>query len=238
MNTHVFLITAMTNLHVGNEGGSDFSIIDKAIQRDPLTLLPCINSSSLKGAINEYCSMSPNSKMKDNDNLRKKIFGSDKRGENTGSQKGEAIFFDAKILFMPEQINDDKSPDPFVLRTSKKVVDMMNERVNLFCPNSTKFEFPVKDDMCVDYKKFKSMCNDDNLPIIARNVLDNGESKNLWYEQILPPKTVLYTIIRENGTVLAKELQQSIVQIGAGATIGYGYCLFELLKTINETKED
>ena len=53
MNTRVFKITAKTNLHVGNESGGDFTIIDKAIQRDPLTGLPCINSSSLKGAINE-----------------------------------------------------------------------------------------------------------------------------------------------------------------------------------------
>ena len=55
MNIRVFKITAKTNLHVGNESGGDYTIIDKAIQRDPLTGLPCINSSSLKGAINEYC---------------------------------------------------------------------------------------------------------------------------------------------------------------------------------------
>ena len=51
MNTRVFTITAKTNLHVGNEGGTNFSVIDKAIQRDALTGLPCINSSSLKAIV-------------------------------------------------------------------------------------------------------------------------------------------------------------------------------------------
>lgn len=51
---NVWFITAKTNLHVGNENTSSYGLIDKAIQRDALTNLPCINSSSLKGALNEY----------------------------------------------------------------------------------------------------------------------------------------------------------------------------------------
>ena len=72
------------------------------------------------------------------------------------------------------------------------------------------------------------MCHDDNLPIIARNALDNGESKNLWYEQVLPSETVFYTIIQEEGEILKNALDGKIVQIGANATIGYGYCEFKL----------
>jgi len=60
--------------------------------------------------------------------------------------------------------------------------------------------------------------------------LDNGESKNLWYEQVLPAETVLYTIIQEDGNVLKDALNGQVVQIGANATIGYGYCKFELIK--------
>ena len=94
MNTYVFKITAKTNLHVGNESGGDFTIIDKAIQRDPLTGLPCINSSSLKGAINEFCTNA----LKMSADARKRIFGSDKIDKKGDSQKGEAIFFDANSL--------------------------------------------------------------------------------------------------------------------------------------------
>lgn len=50
----VWLIIPQTNLHVGNESVVSFGVIDKAIQRDVTTTLPCINSSSLKGAVKEF----------------------------------------------------------------------------------------------------------------------------------------------------------------------------------------
>lgn len=224
MNTYVFKITAKTNLHVGNESGGDFTIIDKAIQRDPLTNLPCINSSSLKGAINEFCTNA----IKMPADARKKLFGSDKIDKKGDSQKGEAIFFDAKLLFLPQQ--DDNTLFHYV--TSDAIIAMLNDRVKLFNP-SFSFVKPVTYNnkaVITENEKLSAICSDDNLPIIARNVLDNGESKNLWYEQVLPAETVLYTIIQEEGDVLAKALDGKIVQIGANATIGYGYCRFELMK--------
>lgn len=226
MNTHVFLITAKTNLHVGNESGGDFSIIDKAIQRDPLTDLPCINSSSLKGAINEFCAK----ELKMEPKLLQALFGSDKTGKEKGSQKGEAIFFDAKLLFLPQQDNE----TVFHYAISKEVVEMMNSRVRLFDPSFKFDKVPNVKVQETSYKDFKAMCNDDNLPIIARNVLANGESKNLWYEQVLPAETMLYTIIREKEETLKNALNGKIVQIGANATIGYGYCKIECYQTIKE----
>ncbi|MBA4509569.1 type III-B CRISPR module RAMP protein Cmr4 [Clostridium sporogenes] len=67
----------------------------------------------------------------------------------------------------------------------------------------------------------------DRLPVIARNKLDNGESENLWYEEVVPRETRFYF-----GVVLGKEHQsefgkiegKQLVQIGGNATIGYGYC--------------
>lgn len=224
METRVFKITAKTNLHVGNESGGDFTIIDKAIQRDPLTGLPCINSSSLKGAINEYCTNGINMPAE----TRKKLFGSDKIDKKSDSQKGEAIFFDAKLLFLPQQ--DESTLFHYV--TSDSVIAMLNDRVKLFNP-SFNFAKPANYNgkaVKTESDKLVSLCSDDNLPIIARNVLDNGESKNLWYEQVLPAETVLYTIVQEKGDDLAKALDGNIVQIGANATIGYGYCKFELIK--------
>ena len=231
MNTHVFKITAKTNLHVGNESGGDFTIIDKAIQRDPLTGLPCINSSSLKGAINEYCCNALN--WKEDDLIR--VFGSDKGKRKSDTQKGEAIFFDAKLLFLPQQ--DDKTL--FHYATTQDIIRMMNERIALL-GSTVKFQLPTqypegplaKTVEPVSAKDMEKICSDDNLPIIARNVLENGESKNLWYEQVLPAETVLYTIIQEKNDDLLNALvgDGKLVQIGANATIGYGYCKFELIK--------
>ena len=226
MNTHVFLITAKTNLHVGDESGSTFTVIDKAIQRDPLTQLPCINSSSLKGAFKEFC-------VHETAGLDiKKLFGSDVdatgKTNHNDSQKGNAIFFDAKLLLMPQQ-ND---TDLFHYTTCDKVIEQMNEKIKLF-NNNFSFERPQtnngKQVVIVDTDAFLDSCSDDNLPIIARNVLENGESKNLWYEQVLPAETVFYAIIREDGEELKNALNGKLVQIGANATIGYGYCMFNIL---------
>lgn len=68
------------------------------------------------------------------------------------------------------------------------------------------------------------------LPIIARNKLNDGESENLWYEEVVPRETRFYF-----GTISSKEspkkyedifnkITEGHVQIGGNATIGYGYC--------------
>ena len=218
MNTRVFLITAKTNLHVGDEGGAEFSIIDKAVQRDPLTGLPCIHSSSLKGALNEFCI----DKMDADTRIR--LFGSDKRKVKTETKKGEAIFFDAHLLLLPKQ-EDNK---PFSLVTAQEVLARMQDRVELL---GGKVDLSVLPAHGVEaYDIFKEACSDDNLPIIARNVLDDGGiSQNIWYEQVLPAETVLFAVIQEKGDDLKKALDGAIVQIGANASIGYGYCEFKLL---------
>lgn len=232
MNTHVFFITAKTNLHVGNENGNDFTIIDKAIQRDALTNLPSINSSSLKGAINEFCIHESTLTAKD----RQILFGADKKKEEKEIQKGEAIFFDAKLLLLPQQ--DDSSLYHYV--TSQSVLDQMNDRISLFGSNDEVSLDDIrvnKPKSLITDEELEACCSDDNLPIIARNVLENGLSKNLWYEQVLPAETVLYTIIREKDNKLRDALNGKLVQIGANATIGYGYCQFTLLKSIQNNKE-
>lgn len=218
MNTRVFLITAKTNLHVGDEGGAEFSIIDKAVQRDPLTRLPCIHSSSLKGALNEFCI----DKMDADTRIR--LFGSDKKKVKTETKKGEAIFFDAHLLLLPKQ-EDNR---PFSRVTAQEVLARMQERVELL---GGKVDLSVLPAHGVEaYDKFKEACSDDNLPIIARNVLDDGGiSKNIWYEQVLPAETVLFAVIQETGNDLKNALDGAIVQIGANASIGYGYCEFKLL---------
>ena len=74
---------------------------------------------------------------------------------------------------------------------------------------------------------FKELCR--NLPVIARNNLENGESKNLWYEEVVPHHSLFYTIIlkQEGQSIFDYDFNNNVVQIGAGATIGYGYTRFE-----------
>ncbi len=71
------------------------------------------------------------------------------------------------------------------------------------------------------------ICDNNHLPVIARNHLENGTSDNLWYEQVLPRYSLLYFPVVGNEDTFQsfnKILESSPVSIGANASIGYGYC--------------
>jgi len=76
-----------------------------------------------------------------------------------------------------------------------------------------------------------------NLPVIARNQLDNGKSENLWYEEIVPHQSRFITFIsipdnaesNEHFKTFDKELTSSLIQLGANGSIGYGLCKFTKL---------
>lgn len=75
---------------------------------------------------------------------------------------------------------------------------------------------------------FKQLCEE--LPTVARNYLDNGVSRNLWYEEIVPRETRFYffTSKPDNQEALANGLKSeaisNLVQIGGNATVGFGLC--------------
>lgn len=69
-----------------------------------------------------------------------------------------------------------------------------------------------------------------DLPVIAHNVLENGISKNLWYEQVVPHESVfgLLVIAPEGDTDFENALGADVVvQFGAGATTGNGFIKLE-----------
>jgi CRISPR-associated RAMP protein, cmr4 family len=73
------------------------------------------------------------------------------------------------------------------------------------------------------------------LPVIARNYLENGVSKNLWYEEVVPRESVFYTgIVNSQNTEkfedFCKKIEDNLIQMGANATIGYGFTKFEEVK--------
>jgi CRISPR-associated protein Cmr4 len=74
---------------------------------------------------------------------------------------------------------------------------------------------------------FIEQCNDLNLPVIARNVLDDGQSVNLWYEQVLPRRSLLfYGIIWKDSSqqkTIEDILLQQPLQVGGNASVGYGF---------------
>lgn len=77
------------------------------------------------------------------------------------------------------------------------------------------------------------LCGENRLPVLARNCLENGISRNLWYEEIVPRQTRLWCwLLKPDDSALTtpwNEVLEQPVQIGANASIGYGYCELKTL---------
>ncbi len=74
------------------------------------------------------------------------------------------------------------------------------------------------------------------LPVMARNVLDkNKKSENLWYEETLPPETIMYMLVGERKEGSLQDFQHHLsdhpyVQMGGNETIGQGWFRMHDLK--------
>jgi len=104
-----------------------------------------------------------------------------------------------------------------------------NAKISLLSPDLKSF---FKHDIVIAKDSvFDILTNDLHLPVIARNYLENGESKNLWYEQVVPRMTRFWSqcIHPAGDNFLIDNLIKPdiLVQIGANGSIGYGFCSFE-----------
>lgn len=272
MSTAIFFINALSNLHVGS-GEINYGLVDNLIQRDPVTGLPTINSSSLKGALREHFE-----KISPNVNVDvKRIFGSDPKSKDRNP--GLLRFFDADLIGIPVRTTGGNFPYVFV--SSKENLSRIRKRLDTFGINAqylenigdlpktqNKPEQKVEiEDLQGKYQyattgKFKEiideriaivgekeldiLCNNEHLPVISRNCLENGISTNLFYEQVLPRYSRLCTVIMgpdkkpatdekdDEFEAFCKALENQVVQIGGNATIGYGYCKFSTLNTAKQ----
>jgi CRISPR-associated protein Cmr4 len=284
MKANLYFVTAITNLHAGS-GDTDFSVIDKLVQRDALTGLPCVYSQSMKGSIREYFEgTGVDGKFMD------AVFGkTNKTGGKTAvtseSKSGEFVFLQANLLSLPVRSDtmpfyrvtthrilqdlydllisvDKKNPSLTTLKEILTAIKSMKLNNNSSYFSDTKephFKTPSLEDKdtltSVDWefnnkeqKKLlgdllgrpyaivsdKNMCElSDNLtlPVIARNCLENGQSTNLWYEQILPRQTrftfLVLTPPSETVSKFDETLNDNLIQIGANASVGYGLCEFK-----------
>ncbi len=252
-----FKITAKTNMHPGS-GSENYGVIDNLVQRDTVTNFPCINSSSLKGALREYFKhyLEP-----DNDFITA-VFGHDpkvtgddikdkeeeykKKGKTNAptsppQQAGKFRFFDAQLISIPIRSTN---ATMYYHNSCNELKDEFISKTKLFQINvdiNKVFDANISLKDCL--MEFSKKVSDYELPVIARNYLVNGESQNLWYEQILPRETQMYFIVlypHENKAqfdIFKEEVEKNLVQIGANASIGYGFCEIELIDEIVKTKE-
>jgi len=267
-NNRLYIIENLTSLHAGS-GDANFGIIDNQIQRDAITGYPTIHSSSLKGALREYCDYKHNTN--DGENFMAYIFGDE---ENAGKVR----FIDAHLLSIPMR----SDTNPYYHCISPKSIEQLLEFADTFgvtmeqkesleklanyngesilvkegtptiedtqAKTDTSFDLSILEPLVgspvalVPNGLYEELLKD--LPVIARNQLNNGESKNLFYEEVLPRKCKLFTVISEP-TYLHHDDKKPLgnafkrfneyltdndtIHIGANASIGYGVCTFKEL---------
>jgi CRISPR-associated protein Cmr4 len=61
------------------------------------------------------------------------------------------------------------------------------------------------------------------LPVLARNQLEKGESKNLWYEQVVPHGSVFGLLILTPDDKMELNLEEGFIQFGGNASVGCGF---------------
>ena len=208
----VYLIRTLTNLHMGG-GDSNYDHVDKQVQRDPASNYPTIFSSGIKGALRDAMEV---------DNLKephiRAIFGSEP--SDPESQQGEFRFLSADLLALPRPADN----QPFELVTTNSLLTAFQEKVQLMGGGTVKLDHLANS---IDEAEFRDLA--DELPVIARNNLDNGISQNLWYEEVVPREALFgFTLLVPekslNFTFFAKRFENQVLQLGANATIGYGLC--------------
>jgi len=257
MDYKMYLMRALTNMHVGS-GDDTFGVVDKLVQRDPVTYYPAIYSSSLKGALREHCK-----NIKNKDLCLDYVFGKPSNG-NQKTEQGRYRFFTAHILALPARSN----AAPFFRVTTPSILENLLETLKTFkIPKSLVTEIDdlkkiseqtpspgkalihgnmsekIEDwDMernpaipetslilgsniaLVSKEDFTEFI--ERLPVIARNHLENGKSTNLWYEEIVPRESLFYFMVgfgEKYQNDFETAITDSNVQIGANASIGYGF---------------
>ncbi len=250
------MIKALTDMHVGS-GDTNYNIVENQVQRDVVTEFPTINASSLKGAIRSHFGYEKYSEVFGTDSTkgRYKFFSAkllsypvrsnhkpfyratcpqvirellgwmetfdieperrkilEKVCKDFASLNELIIFDDAEVIIEDYKVKLLEKYSNYAHR--RKLEEWFGENLVIF-----------PDD------KFKKIVKE--LPVIARNNLENGISKNLWYEEIIPRETRFYFITmvdKDNcNKDFEKNLNDEVIQIGGNATIGYGYTKFKMI---------
>ena len=265
MKVALYTIETLSNLHAGS-GDINFGVIDNEVQRDPVSELPVINSSSLKGAFREAFDIDGSKA------LTEYIFGPD-NDSNDSHRTGAYSFFEAQLLSRPVRSNvkawfSATSPsaigsfldmlEDFDIEIDEQAKRQLDELRRLSPAQGRPMIFEaipnaILEDMetvtnTLDLSAAKSFLGSDialfndedfkklDLPVIARNSLDNGVSVNLWYEEVVPKKSRFFFCIGKPENIAeadAKKIEglsnrfddeTQIVQFGANKSIGYGFC--------------
>ena len=228
MKAKIFVIECLTNLHVGN-GDVNFNIIDNEVERDVVTGFPTINSSGVKGALRAF--------FEENDlSNTNEIFGSENSKVTTS---GVLKFLSANLLALPIRSisGDDK---PYSIHAPKTACEDFKQMIANFQLENVSIADIKGGDEKITLDEDNSCFEKYGLPVIARNSV--GEQTNLWYEEVVPHKSIFYFAVVASTSesdslldVFTESVRGKIIQFGANASVGYGLC--KVIKVISGNEE-
>ncbi len=264
MKVHIYRYTCLTNLHVGS-GDVNYNVVDNEVERDPVTDLPMIHASGVKGALREHFAKKLSTEKID------EIFGAPPKNKDA-IKAGTYKFLDAKFLSRPMRVGNSAK----MASISVVSIDALNDSLALLsafgCNGYGIDRITVEEEMFGN-AAFLTNCQGDilvegeptgklpgevvaqllklrnvvgdvfavaknfdryPLPVMARNCLENGQSKNLWYEEVVPGKSVFYQLILTPTEEMELPLEEEPIQFGGNGSIGCGFICIEKLEVPNE----
>lgn len=247
MKMTFYKIECLTNLHVGS-GDINYNIVDNEVEKDQVTGMPIIHASGVKGALRDFAEK----ELKMNKAEIDKIFGSsgDSSTSGEGTHKFFDAHLLARPMRVAGSntlaslpVATVASINQFVEFISTFGYDKLNSATisdinfenaafltnagNISIEGETTIKgddklFALKNIIGENYAIAKSFDGYD-LPVIARNALDNGKSKNLWYEEVVPHGSIFYFAVMSSGEGASLDLDNKIIQFGGHSSIGCGF---------------
>jgi CRISPR-associated protein Cmr4 len=146
MKTELYLIHALTNMHVGS-GDINYDIIDRQVQKDPVTKIPVIHASSLKGAYREAAG--------EESRYTKYIFGPAPASGDEERQTGAFVFFEALMIARPVRSN----AHPYYMATSPGILRRLLQTVD-------DFAIAIDETLVKNLKKLADLSPQNGTPLI------------------------------------------------------------------------
>lgn len=246
MKTAFFRIECLTNLYVG-AGDVNYNIVDNEVEKDPLTGFPMIHASGVKGALRSTVSddalraqifgatggdsvnRSGNHKFFDAHLLARPM-----RVANSAAMACIPVvtvasvnrFLESLTVFgcNPYGIHAITVPDfgeyDFLTNAGEEV-EVEGEPTGRLSGETCEQLLALRSVIGDTFALAKSFDGYD-LPVVARNHLNNGRLTNLWYEEIVPRGSIFYFAVMVPDDVTMFDIPE-LVQFGGRASIGCGY---------------
>lgn len=242
MSVIIVQLQCITNLHVGSSD-VNYNIIDREVERDPITGYPIINASSVKGCLRYYFQGLDGI----DDSLIDSLFG--RRTANKTISPGQLKVLSAELLAMPGRAS--AGDQAYYLMTTQSMIERYQNIYRTFLradcdrvrPGTASLEgvriegeTPVstvrvgeRDLYMLSDESFRHL----SLPIIARHPNEGGAGSGSWYEEYVPYESLFYFAALSDDESLMELFKERIdgalLQLGADITIGHGFCHATLL---------